>query len=70
MDSTDPTGRNLRTIRLRRQWSYADVAAATGFDAEVIEGLERGATFLSRSRLAELAERLDVPLEDLTDPTR
>lgn len=65
MDSADPVARNLKQIRLDRQWSLEDAALATGFDASVLEGLERGSTFLSRARLRDLARRLDVAPADL-----
>ncbi|MGN6694499.1 MAG: helix-turn-helix domain-containing protein [Aquihabitans sp.] len=66
MDPAAPIASNLKRIRTSRSWSFDDASAATGFDAEVLEGIERGATFLSRTRTAELAERLGVRLEDLT----
>ena len=66
MDPAEPLARNLKHLRLERGWDFADAAAATGFDADVLEGIERGATFLSRARLAQLAERLGVRPDDLT----
>ncbi|HWJ63773.1 MAG TPA: helix-turn-helix transcriptional regulator [Acidimicrobiales bacterium] len=67
MDSATPLARNLKQLRTERQWTFEDAAVATGFDAEVLEGLERGSTFLSRTRLADLAERLGVRLDDLVN---
>lgn len=66
MDPTTPLSANLARLRQQRGWSIEDAAAATGFDADVLEGIERGATFISRSRLADLADRLGVDLRDLT----
>ncbi|MCU1371607.1 MAG: Helix-turn-helix domain [Ilumatobacteraceae bacterium] len=66
MDSTDPLPANLRRLRTQRGWTYEDTAVATGFDAEVLEGIERGRTFVSRARVALLAERLGVALSALT----
>ncbi len=68
MRSADPLPINLKRIRLQRGWSHADAAAATGLDAEVLEGIERGATFISRSRVDELATRLEVDLGELLGP--
>jgi len=66
MDPAAPISANLKRLRTSRGWSFDDASAATGFDAEVLEGIERGATFLSRTRIGDLAERLGVRLEDLT----
>jgi len=59
---------NLKRIRLDRGWSYDDAAAATGMDAEVLEGIERGSTFISRSRVNEIAARLQVDVRELLGP--
>lgn len=66
MQPSQPIAANLERIRLQRGWSIDDTAEATGFDADVLRGIERGVTFLSRTRTADLAERLGVPLGDLT----
>lgn len=65
MDPTTPLATNLKRIRIERGWTHADAAAATGFDAEVLEGIERGSTFISRARADLLAERLRVPPAEL-----
>jgi transcriptional regulator with XRE-family HTH domain len=65
MQPADSLPTNLKRIRLERGWSHADAAASTGMDAEVLEGIERGATFISRSRVDELAARLHVDIDDL-----
>lgn len=65
MDPATPLATNLKNIRMSRGWSFDDAAAASGFDADVLEGIERGVTFLSRTRIADLAERLGVRLDDL-----
>lgn len=67
MDSNDPLPGNLKRLRTERGWSYDDAALATGFDAEVLEGIERGRTFVSATRVALLAERLGVDVRSLTD---
>lgn len=66
MQPTQPLAGNLQQIRLRRGWTIDDAATATGFDASVLEGIERGVTFLSRTRTQDLAERLGVTVQDLT----
>lgn len=66
MDPATPLATNLKQLRIQRGWTFDDAAAATGFDAEVLEGIERGATFLSRSRVVQLADRLGVRTEQLT----
>ena len=66
MQPSQPISANLKQIRTQRGWSIADAAEATGFDADVLEGIERGATFLSRARTNDLADRLGVSLADLT----
>lgn len=66
MDSTDPLPANLQRLRTERGWSYEDAALATGFDAEVLEGIERGRTFVSAARIALLAQRLGVDVRSLT----
>ncbi len=66
MQSSQALAANLQQIRLRRGWTIDDASAATGFDASVLEGIERGVTFLSRTRTNDLAERLGVSVEDLT----
>mgnify|MGYP000844788350 CR=1 FL=1 len=68
MTPPDPLPENLKRIRTQRGWSYDDAAQATGLDAEVLQGIERGSTFLSRSRIDALAERLDVDVRELLDP--
>ncbi len=65
MPSSDPLPSNLKRIRLQRGWSHADAATATGMDAEVLDGIERGSTFISRSRVDELAARLQVDIREL-----
>jgi len=65
MDPASPLATNLKRIRLDRGWSYDDTAAATGFDAEVLEGIERGSTFISRVRAELLADRLGVDRQEL-----
>ena len=65
MQSSDPLPTNLKRIRLQRGWSHADTAAATGMDAEVLEGIERGSTFISRARVDDLAARLEVDIREL-----
>jgi transcriptional regulator with XRE-family HTH domain len=65
MQPPDHLPANLKRIRLQRGWSHEDLAAATGLDAEVLEGIERGSTFISRSRVDELAEHLGVGVPDL-----
>jgi transcriptional regulator with XRE-family HTH domain len=65
MQPPDRLPANLKRIRLERGWSHDDLAVATGLDAEVLEGIERGSTFISRTRVDELAERLEVHARDL-----
>jgi transcriptional regulator with XRE-family HTH domain len=65
MQPPDSLPANLKRIRLERGWSHADAAASTGLDAEVLEGIERGATFISRTRVDELAARLQVDIDEL-----
>lgn len=65
MNPTASLPANLQRIRLQRGWSFADAAAATGLDAEVLEGIERGSTFISRARIDQLAERLRVEPREL-----
>ena len=65
MDPTATLPSNLKRIRLERGWTHDDAAMATGLDADVLEGIERGSTFLSRARIVELAERLQVDLREL-----
>ncbi|WP_421121484.1 helix-turn-helix domain-containing protein [Aquihabitans daechungensis] len=68
MQPADTLPSNLKRIRLARGWSFDDAAAATGMDAEVLEGIERGATFISRSRVDEIAARLQVDVRELLGP--
>jgi transcriptional regulator with XRE-family HTH domain len=66
MNTVDPLPANLQRLRTERGWTYDDAALATGFDAEVLEGIEQGRTFVSRARVALLAERLGVPPSSLS----
>jgi transcriptional regulator with XRE-family HTH domain len=65
MNADTPLSTNLKQLRLQRGWTIDDASAATGFDADVLDGIERGATFLSRRRIADLADRLGVDPEAL-----
>ena len=68
MTPTDPLALNLKRIRTQRGWSHDDAANATGLDAQGLVGIERGSTFLSRSRIDTLADRLGVDVRELLDP--
>jgi transcriptional regulator with XRE-family HTH domain len=65
MNPPNPLATNLHELRLSRGWSFDDASRETGFDRDVLEGIERGVTFLSRARIADLAERLGVPADAL-----
>ena len=66
MDPLLPLAANLKQIRVQRGWSYDDASRATGFDAEVLEGIERGRTFIGSAAVGHLAERLGVDTRELT----
>lgn len=68
MTPPDPLAENLKHIRTQRGWTHDDAANATGLDAQVLVGIERGSTFLSRSRIDTLADRLGVDVRDLLEP--
>lgn len=57
---------NLRIIRLLRNWSQEDLAAATGLDRSYIGGLERAERNVGLDVMERLAESLGVTIAELT----
>lgn len=58
-------GRAIAVRRQQRQLTQAELAEAIGVEQETISRFERGATLPPLGRLADIADALSCPLEDL-----
>ncbi len=55
-------GKRLRTLRLQKDISKAEVAAALGCTVQNVDGIERGDWGTDNSNLSALADALGVPV--------
>ena len=60
-------GKRLRTLRLRKGISKADVAAVLGCTVQNVDGIERGDWSTDASNLSALADALGVPVAVLLE---
>lgn len=58
-------GRTIAVRRQQRQFTQAELAEIIGVEQETISRFERGATLPPLGRLADIADSLSCPLEDL-----
>jgi transcriptional regulator with XRE-family HTH domain len=54
--------KRVRTLRLQRHLSQADLSQALGVTFQQVQKYERGANRISAGRLCRIAEALDVPV--------
>lgn len=62
-------GRRLRQLRKEHDWTLADVAHLTGISVGTLSKLEHGKTELNFSSVNKLANGLNIPVTDLTNPS-
>ena len=58
-------GKRVRILRLTREMTQEDLAAAAGISRNFISLIERGTHGIDVVRLLRLAAALDVPIEEL-----
>lgn len=58
-------GRAIAVRRQQRNFTQADLAEAIGVEQETISRFERGATLPPLGRLADIADALSCPLDEL-----
>ena len=63
-DADHRIARKIRTMRLEREMSQHDLAAALGVSYQQIQKYEQGLNRISAGKLLELAEAFDVPIEE------
>jgi transcriptional regulator with XRE-family HTH domain len=54
--------KRLRTLRLQRGWSQADLGNVLGVSFQQVQKYERGTNRIAAGRLARIAETLEVPV--------
>jgi len=62
MKTTADPGRMLKTLRLKRRWTLADVSERTGLPVSTLSKIENGRTSLTYDKLARLSRGLDVDI--------
>ena len=67
--SGNPIGRRLRQLRKEHDWTLAEVARLTGISVGTLSKLEHGKTELNFSSVNKLANGLNLPVTDLTNPS-
>ena len=67
MDVRARLARNLRNLRLGRDWSQEELAARSGLDRTYVSGVERGVRNPTVEVLDRLARALGVTIGALTD---
>lgn len=60
-------GRRIYELRLKKRWSQADLARASGLLRNVINTAERGLSLPRIENLRNIADALGVEISDLTD---
>lgn len=66
-------GRNIKTARVRRRWSEAELARRMGSSRQTVQRIERGDPGISLKKLALALRSMGMsldPLEELADPLR
>lgn len=63
-------GAEIRRIRIEKELTLGDIAAATGLSASMLSMLERGKTGVSVGSLVAVASSLGVAVSDLFHPGR
>ena len=58
-------GKNLRTARLERGWSQAELARETGLSVSEVSRIERGAREVRLTTLLRLVDALGAPPDEL-----
>jgi transcriptional regulator with XRE-family HTH domain len=64
----NPIGRRLRELRKENDWTLAEIGQRTGISVATLSKLENGKTELNFSSVNKLAEGLDLPVTELTNP--
>jgi len=59
--------RNVRALRLGRDWSLADLASRSGISRAMIVQIESGRTNASLSTMCQIADALGAPVTELID---
>ena len=62
-------GERLREIRTRNGWTLASVSKKTGISVGTLSKLENGRTELNFTTVNKLAQGLQLPVTDLTNPS-
>jgi len=58
-------GRNIRRLRMRKEWSLSQLGDAAGYARNTIWDFERGISSPSADGLPRIASALDVEVGDL-----
>jgi XRE family transcriptional regulator, fatty acid utilization regulator len=61
-------GKRVRILRLTREMTQEELAAAAGMSRNFVSLLEHGTHGVDVVRLLRIARALDVPLRDLVEP--
>jgi len=64
----NPIGRRLRELRKENDWTLAEISQRTGISVATLSKLENGKTELNFSSVNKLAEGLNLPVTELTNP--
>jgi len=58
-------GQNIKRIRLRRKMTQGDICRKLNMDRSYMSAIEGGKKNITIAKLGELADALDVPVDEL-----